>query len=876
MRRKLTTLLLAVAIGALAVAVVASKTPSSIIRPTQTSLMNEVRESPSPIDGEKVAQNPPRFMWADKYPHLGVVLDGAAEHYNEIKPKVTYRIRISQSEDFSRDVIEQECHWAFYTPSVSFDTGRWYWQHAYVDADGAEEWSQVLSFTVTSAAVDFNPPSYEELVERLPKEHPYILFDSKKWDSIIERNRNNSEAEQYFALSATAMNHPLLHLAEEIDTTGLAPLKNAQQRKSLLIRESRKIVDREERYIEALVRAYILSKDESYYREALRRFEEVASWDGNRYFAGDFNLSTLLMMSTSLYDAGYNIISDTERDFLRATTAKYCEHFYAEYVNHLENRIADNHVWQMTLRILTFGSFAILGDDERADEWAAYCYNMWVSRFPGLNNDGSWHNGDSYFHVNMRTLIEVPAFYSRITGFDFFADEWYNNNALYTIYHQPPFSKSAGHGSSHEDKHTPSGVKVGYADALSRETQNPYITAYLYDILSEDPAIMTTTFMGKSGDLTWYRCTTEKPRAERTVELSSLPSCKVFNENGVATMHSAIGDYRNNAMLSFRSSPYGSTSHSHANQNAFNTFYGGEEIFYSSGHRTGFVDPHTVYSYRATRAHNSILIDGMGQRIGTDGYGWIPRYYEGESISYFVGDASNGYGKISTPLWLQRAEIADVEFTPENGWDENKLDMFRRHVIQLGASGLVAIYDELQAKVPVEWSYLLHTRKHRMDIEAIKGGSGVVVKAKNDRDGESVAHLFCSVPFTTDQTNEFFYPADDWMQKSKSGYDKNWHFTAKSERAERAYFLTIIDTHNVNSAPLVVEYRDGVAKVGDWEIITNLESGRESYIKVVNRKQSCSLTYDMTQNSAKTIIIDHRDGERVKVALSDEMPQFEI
>ncbi|MFR7681974.1 MAG: hypothetical protein ACLU18_20675 [Bacteroides thetaiotaomicron] len=61
-----------------------------------------------------------------------------------------------------------------------------------------------------------------------------------------------------------------------------------------------------------------------------------------------------------------------------------------------------------------------------------------------------------------------------------------------------------------------------------------------------------------------------------------------------------------------------------ANQNAFNTFYGGKAIFYSSGHRTGFTDDHCMYSYRNTRAHNSILVNGMTQKIGTEGYGWIP------------------------------------------------------------------------------------------------------------------------------------------------------------------------------------------------------------------------------------------------------------
>ena len=134
----------------------------------------------------------------------------------------------------------------------------------------------------------------------------------------------------------------------------------------------------------------------------------------------------------------------------------------------------------------------------------------------------------------------------------------------------------------------PNGTRVGYADALARECNNPWAAAYARTILEKEPDIMKKTFLGKSGDLTWYRCTTKKslPKEERS--LAELPMTKVFNETGIATMHTSLGDIGKNAMLSFRSSPYGSTSHALANQNAFNTFYGGKAIFYSSGHRTGF------------------------------------------------------------------------------------------------------------------------------------------------------------------------------------------------------------------------------------------------------------------------------------------------
>ena len=45
-----------------------------IMRLTQQTLMHEVRETPSPLDGQHIAVNPPRFMWPDKFPHLGAYL----------------------------------------------------------------------------------------------------------------------------------------------------------------------------------------------------------------------------------------------------------------------------------------------------------------------------------------------------------------------------------------------------------------------------------------------------------------------------------------------------------------------------------------------------------------------------------------------------------------------------------------------------------------------------------------------------------------------------------------------------------------------------------------------------------------------------------
>ncbi|KAB4519194.1 heparinase, partial [Bacteroides thetaiotaomicron] len=398
-------------------------------------------------------------------------------------------------------------------------------------------------------------------------------------------------------------------------------------------------------------------------------------------------------------------------------------------------------------------------------------------------------------------------------------------------------------------------------------------------ILEKEPDIMKKSFLGKAGDLTWYRCITDKALPKEEHSLAELPMTKVFNETGIATMHTSLGDIEKNAMLSFRSSPYGSTSHALANQNAFNTFYGGKAIFYSSGHRTGFTDDHCMYSYRNTRAHNSILVNGMTQTIGTEGYGWIPRWYEGEKISYMVGDASNAYGKITAPIWLKRGELSGTQYTPEKGWDENKLKMFRRHIIQLGNTGVYVIYDELEGKEAVTWSYLLHTVELPMEMQELP--DEVKVTGKNKDGGISVAHLFSSAKTEQAIVDTFFCAPTNWKNVTNAQgkavkYPNHWHFSSTTIPCKTARFLTVMDTHGNKRADMKVVRQGNTVQVGDWIITCNLTEKGKAAISVTHQAEKVSLKYDAGKKEGATIITDQVQGKQVNKVLTDYLPDFEI
>ena len=847
---------------------------------TDVTLMHEMRATPSPLPGAVVTDRAVSFQWP-LAKELSIVetgmdgMDGESALAKVDKTKIRYALRYSQDPTFKKGTVQTETRWPFFNPEQDLEPGVWHWQYGYV-VDGKTQWATTQHFTIEAHADKFCPPAFKELIGKLPANHPRVFFDKNDWDSFILRTTASPDRKTYIDHANKALKTPMKSV-DDINTSLADKLNNPMMRGAMLTRESRRIIDAEEANADALIRAYVLTKEARYADEAIRRVKTMATWGDNPNVVGDFNDATLMSLCSAAYDIMYDLLDADTRRLLLATIKNVGNKMYRSYNNHLENHIADNHVLQMTLRIFTMAAFTTYGHLPEAELWVDYCYNVWIARFPGVNKDGAWHNGDSYFQVNFRTLIEVPYFYSRISGFDFFADPWYQGNALYTIYHQPPFSKSAGNGNSHQNKLTPHGVRVSYADALARLTGNTFAADYVRCIQAKQPNILTDGSLGKAGGLAWFRLQCNKPLPEGP-GIADLPMGYVFPASGLATFSTNLPNTKRSAMISFRSSPYGSTSHALANQNAFNTFWAGQSIFYSSGHHTAFVDKYDLLCHRGARAHNTILVNGMGQRIGTEGYGWIPRHYVGEKIGYVVGDASNAYGPVISELWLKRAQQADVQFTPQNGWDEVGLKTFRRHIVELGKSGLSFVYDELEATHPVAWSYLLHTVTNPMSVD--KTHANYIHIEGTSKNGVSDAFLFAADKLEADTTSQFFVPADNWLIADANGkFEPNanhWHFTATSAKHKVFRFATIISTHakvkeGGKPAPVPQVLKDGRIKIGSWVIKVNITAQGVASFNIRNTRKD------------EDVSISYRDGQATVVredscetTLTDKMPELEI
>ena len=103
-----------------------------------------------------------------------------------------------------------------------------------------------------------------------------------------------------------------------------------------------------------------------------------------------------------------------------------------------------------------------------------------------------------------------------------------------------------------------------------------------------------------------------RPAAAGPVAAGIAPA-RSFPAVGLASFHTALGDKDNDISFLMRSSPYGGVSHGHADQNAYVIEAFGRGLAIATGYYPWYGSPHHDQWTRATKAVNSVLVDGQGQ-----------------------------------------------------------------------------------------------------------------------------------------------------------------------------------------------------------------------------------------------------------------------
>lgn len=814
------------------------------------------REWPVPSGGMTVQFNPPSLLWP-------------------IEEMADYSVRLSQSADFSSSVIEvANLPYAMFNPHQKLVSGTWYWQ--YKSNNG--EWSEANTFKIDERSKEFVTPDAPLFLSMIPDIGPRVYAWKSQLKSLRERAKNYEVTKEILESGEKMLT---LSLIEEKELIPKFKGRNKRESRRIAIDASRPVCDRIQHTVSTLAQAYLLSNDKRFAEVGVKWIMSLSDWDPEGASkVSDFGDSGILHAMAIGYDTFNDFLSKSQKEKLLESIAARGAHFYDEWPNFLEARLLSNHVWQHMLERFFQAALAVKGDLPIANDWLTYVYEIWLVRSPVLGHkDGAWSNGISYFRMNTLTMLNITSTLKEITGVDFLRDEWYNNNPEWMIYAWPPKASADGFGNDayklgndEYPKQTNDPVFSAYADLNSRLTGNPYAAWY-----ADQRIAGTDKKLTDDPSLKWFYI-------QRGLELSrpkpittfDLPQSKVFREVGVAYLNTDLVNTASNLMLAMKSSPYGSYSHTHAEHNCFNLFYGGNPLFSNTGYRPAMGDPHYLADFKNTRGHNGILINGKGQPFGSEAYGWIPRFIHGDQISYVVGDATNAYNATD-------ANELEDEGNPAQNNEDAGLKRYRRHILMLKPY-LVVVYDDLETEKPSDFTFLLHNRNN------LKLTENELI-AENEH-SKAISTLFASNEIDQELSREFLSPPVNWRRRKNTDgsmfeFENHFHYKATNKvKTNKMRFLAVIQIDPKNAAsslqPMEVSENQAAFKVGEWRIEAELNSEKPAVLKVVKADGSVAFCsngiLDLNEKQYGTItgsskLLELIEGKPIFQEVVDELPE---
>ncbi|RBQ07940.1 DUF4962 domain-containing protein [Pedobacter miscanthi] len=833
----------------LSLTVVAQQQPA-VIKLTAEKLHARVREWPYPANGITVPTNAPALLWPGTN---GKIMVKPMESGSEVPEdpnigNVRYKVILASDQNFKSDLIASDVQrWAVYPLHKALKPGKWFWKYAYaLKGNNNWLWSPVYNFVVDAKyANEKVSPPVSEVLKRNQGAHPLLWDMTRIGEDFYRNNLQNPEAKKFVVFAEKLMKEPLPTEKPQriIDTTG----KNDHEKKIIIERMYHGFGDAVGTPVRNLCIAYQLTKDERFILDAKRRALNIARMDPNGLATGDdFTSGAVLEALGWFYDAGYSFLDPQEKALFKNIITIRAKRVYDHLPNRFELHVSDNHVWQITLRNLAIATVAVVNEVPEAKEWLTYMYEVWSARFPVLGTtDGGWHEGNGYFRVNFKSIIYLSQMFGDFSGVDYFKLPWMQNLPYYLLYTHPNNAASTAIGDMWENIPTVVKGEAWFADALTYRMDNPYLNWYVSQIKSSHP-----DYFHGTDDFLLFRLLNYKPdRKLPVLSPENLPRSRNFADVGVVAMHDDLANADKTLSSYLFSSPFGSSGHGHASQNAFTINYKGKVLFGGSGYYSNFSDKHNLLYYRSSKAYNTILADSLNQKIGEEGYGWIARAISGQHIQYALGDASNAYGEIKSEFWLDRFKQINLVPNKANGYGESGVTLYRRHMLQL-EGGYILLYDELEANKPVKWTTQFHAPYYTIEAQATDKPNEQHFALKTDL-GNVNAAVFANSALNLNVHNKFYEAAVNWNKvtndegKIKDFVDQ-WHAGITSVPAQKFKFLTLIQVKDGKTEIIkTLSATNGIyhLQLGDWDIRAQLDGNKKASLQVFGKQAKALFNY---------------------------------
>lgn len=696
-----------------------------------------------PADGATVPLNPPSLTWVHE--------TGAS----------TYTVEWADNPAFKRATAVSDLPWSVYTHHSPVAPGTWYWRYRITGKNGGQsQWSLARRFVVPAGATEFPQPTMEQLRQRVPKSHPRLFVRQQDLPRLKEwATGGGAEA---FA--------KIIEQADKLagaEPTPEPPVRaSASDPKTAQFWWSNRV-----QTIKALQEAELLSfawllAGNARHGDAARRFTlRLAHWDPDGPTNFKLNCEAakpMLYRLARAYDWAWPLFGEDERAKIRAVLLRRAMDAWVsgevkQGTGHLNQPYSShgNRTWHK----LAENAIATFDETPESEKFLSYAVTKFFAAYPvWADDDGGWHEGLSYFAGYMSKAAWWVDFAKTTLGIDSFKKPFFAHFADYAMYSAPPGSREMGFG---DLAHRPPGAGWAFLHFFVRRTNNPYWAWWLDAMkIPPDPEEPVLAFLWAS-----IPPVDAKPPVD-------LPPSKVFRGTGVAVMNTSMLGAAGNVQVRFKSSPMGTWSHGLDPSNAFTLSAYGVPLLVNNVYRDLYGSPFHKGWVWSTRAHNTVLVDGLGQKShSADPGGRIVKSDFREDFDYVLGDATPAY--------------------------EGRLTKALRHVVFVKPN-LIVIADELAAPKPSTYQWMLHGQA---PFDVAESSQRLVL----DRKEAGVIVDYAAAQELKLRQWTGYDPEPNWkyLESIKSsGIPPQWHVEAASTQpATEAMTLTVMRVYRGGAAP---------------------------------------------------------------------------
>ncbi|MFW6161933.1 MAG: DUF4962 domain-containing protein [Planctomycetota bacterium] len=702
--------------------------------------------------------NPPGFVWRPQ---------GRAR---------TYELEVARDDGF-KDVayrseqIGYNCH----CPPETLDGGRWFWRVRFRDKDGSlSRWSKTRSFTLGDDAVPFPMPAREELLDRIPKEHPRLFVRPEQLGQLRElaRGELKAEYEKLVAHCEKLLKNPP-PTAEPPKYPEDCAYKSEQWRK--IWWGNRRYTIRALNGAATLAFTRLLGGKDDYGQLARRILLDCAEWDPKGATGYRYNDEAGMPYNyyfARTYTFVHDLLSEEER--------KTCQQVMRVRGWEMYRHLCPRHLWRpysshsnRAWHFLGEVGIAFHGEIPEASHWVWFAHNVFFNVYPvWSDDDGGWHEGVSYWSSYIHRFTWWADVMRAATRIDAYRKPYFSKVGYYPIYLMPPGTVGGGFGdltARRRSRHC-----VPLMTNLAAQAQNPHWQWYV-----EAHGGPRT----EGGTIGFVRGALPEVEARPPTD---LPASRCFRGTGQACLNTTLLNAKDNVHLVFKSSPFGTQSHGYEANNAFLLYAYGQRLLIRTGRRDLYGSRHHKNWMWHTRSVNSVTVNGHSQRKRNPyALGEILAFHTSPQMDYVAGEAGEAYA--------------------------GKLDRFTRHLLFV-KPGLVVIFDRLEAPKPATFEWWLHAPTE-MQVDGQDD-----IRVVNKQAGCRAAFL-APEGLELSQTSKFDPPPRPRVKLVE------WHLTARTPKpAREAAFITVLRPHRVGQEPPSGARLRRLDK--GYELVADLTDGR--------------------------------------------------